>query len=119
MSRYRITNNYKGPRGIYSAAGRLVFIQPGETRAMEIANIEPVRRWLLMDAVCIDEMPDVPADLAAAFAKFDGDSDGKPGGSKAPAGDLKDLRAAYKEKMGKRPFSGWDADELQRRMDDA
>ncbi|HJR82561.1 MAG TPA: hypothetical protein VJ775_01415 [Sphingomicrobium sp.] len=49
---------------------------------------------------------------------FDHDGDGKPGGSKAPeqADDLAELRIAYKMKHGKRPFGGWDAAEVRRRM---
>lgn len=30
--------------------------------------------------------------------------------------DLSSLRAAYQSKFGKRPFMGWDADELTKRM---
>lgn len=30
--------------------------------------------------------------------------------------DMAELRAAYKEKMGKRPFPGWDADTLRDKM---
>lgn len=36
-----------------------------------------------------------------------------------PADDLSDLRAQYQEIIGKRPFHGWDAEELQRRIDEA
>jgi hypothetical protein len=54
---------------------------------------------------------------------LDHDGDGKPGGSKSAAEDAKDavkaLRVAYQEKFGKKPFSGWGAEELQRRMDAA
>lgn len=35
------------------------------------------------------------------------------------APDLTDLRRAYAEKLGKRPFNGWDAAELRRRIADA
>jgi hypothetical protein len=60
----------------------------------------------------------VARDYLAAKPKpsFDHDGDGKPGGSKAPEGDIAALRAAYTDKLGKRPFPGWDADELHRRM---
>ncbi len=121
MARYSITNNSKAPRGVYSAAGRLVFIQPGETRSLDVSNIEPVRRNPYLDAVCVDEMPDVPAELVAVVKAdpLDHDGDGRKGGSTSPVTEIKALRTAYFEKMGKRPFSGWDADELQRRMDDA
>lgn len=52
---------------------------------------------------------------------LDHDGDGRKGGSK-PVNDskqLKKLRAKYQEVVGKRPFSGWDAAELQRRIDEA
>lgn len=32
--------------------------------------------------------------------------------------DLKELRAQYKEVVGKNAFTGWDAAELQKRIDD-
>lgn len=53
-----------------------------------------------------------------AVDPFDQDGDGKPGGSKASeqSDELAELRIAYKLKHGKRPFNGWDADELRRRM---
>lgn len=34
-------------------------------------------------------------------------------------GDLSALRADYLAKLGKKPFPGWDADELRRRMVEA
>ena len=33
--------------------------------------------------------------------------------------ELTDLRSQYQEIIGKRPFHGWDAEELQRRIDEA
>jgi len=47
---------------------------------------------------------------------LDHDGDGKKGGSVAPADGLAELRAEYAEKVGKRPFAGWSAEELQRRI---
>lgn len=50
---------------------------------------------------------------------LDHDGDGKKGGAPKPvddAGILSALRAEYEAKLGKRPFMGWDAVELQRRM---
>ncbi len=47
---------------------------------------------------------------------LDHDGDGEKGGSIAPEGDLKALRAEYLDKMGKRPFPGWDEAELRKRM---
>lgn len=50
------------------------------------------------------------------------DANGKKGGSKAPLGDkaaLNKLRADYQEVVKKKPFAGWNAAELQRRIDEA
>lgn len=62
-----------------------------------------------------------PPDAVLAKARrsdpFDHDKNGAPGGSSKPADPATpELRAEYQEKMGKRPFSGWDAAELRRRM---
>lgn len=119
--RYTITNNSKAPRGVHNAAGRLVFIQPGESRTVEVAHIDGVRRLPLITVAVADPLPAPPADLVAAVTKFDHDGDGLPGGSKAAphTDDIKAIRAEYEAKMGKRSFPGWDADELKRRMGDA
>lgn len=65
-------------------------------------------------------LPPIPETLRnrAMAGKFDHDGDGKPGGSPKVdnTDEVRALRAEYTEKMGKRPFSGWDADELRRRM---
>lgn len=49
---------------------------------------------------------------------LDHDGDGRPGGSLKPeqTDDLPAIRAAYQAKFGKRPFMGWDRDELTKRM---
>lgn len=59
--------------------------------------------------------PDI--EISAADA-LDHDADGKKGGStKQPADkDLKALRAEYAEKIGKKPFGGWDADTLRAKI---
>lgn len=92
---------------------------PGDTITCSAPH---ARAWLATKKFRVGrplcELPPPPDDL---LAKFDHDGDGLPGGSIAPppSDDLKELRAAYTEKLGKRPFSGWDAAELQRRMDEA
>jgi len=55
---------------------------------------------------------------AWAAGPLDHDKDGKKGGSKspAPAEDLADLRAEYEKAHGKKPFNGWDADELKAKI---
>ncbi len=62
-----------------------------------------------------------PAVVRQAFAQFDPDRNGTPGGSKAPekTEELVAARAAYTEKLGKRPFPGWDIGELHRRIAEA
>lgn len=53
----------------------------------------------------------------ALLAQLDHDDDGNAGGSKAGTGeDIASLRAAYKEKLGKRAFPGWSADEIRARL---
>ncbi len=48
--------------------------------------------------------------------QLDHDHDGKAGGSVSAEGDLTALRAAYFEKLGKRPFNGWDAATLREKI---
>lgn len=69
----------------------------------------------------------VPSAAVLAKAKraanpLDHDGEGALNGSKAPEVDkdaLNKLRADYTEVLGKKPFPGWDAAELQRRIDKA
>lgn len=52
---------------------------------------------------------------------LDHDGNGKKGGSTSPDGDADEasrLRAEYQDLFKKRPFNGWDAQELQRRIDE-
>ena len=72
----------------------------------------------------IGTLPPPPADLAKKLMTnpLDHDGNGEPGGSKIPDGDkeaLNKLRAEYTELLGKKPFPGWDAAELQKRIDEA
>ena len=69
-------------------------------------------------------LPPLPPTLAKGAKRdpFDHDNDGAPGGSTKPEGDREEinaLRAEYKDTLGKRPFPGWDADELRRRIAEA
>lgn len=54
---------------------------------------------------------------------LDHDGDGRKGGSTSAAEDAKAevqrLRAEYRAKLNKKPFPGWDVDELRRRMAEA
>ena len=49
---------------------------------------------------------------------LDHDRDGRRGGSLAPEGDgdLPALRAEYHQVVGRRPFSGWDAQVLREKI---
>lgn len=62
-------------------------------------------------------------DMVAAEAgdPLDHDSDGRKGGSPKPeaSDNLTVLRAEYQEKVGKRPFHGWDEDTLTAKIAEA
>lgn len=51
---------------------------------------------------------------------LDHDGDGKKGGSKPveESDELAKLRADYQEVVGKRPYHGWSAEELQAKIDE-
>ena len=63
------------------------------------------------EAVAEEEAP-------APAPEFDHDGDGKPGGAVAPepTDNLKTLRDEYKALFGKKPFAGWDEEELTKRI---
>lgn len=48
---------------------------------------------------------DLPAEAAPEVAE-----------EPAPLDEMAELRAQYQDQLGKRPFMGWDADELRERM---
>lgn len=54
------------------------------------------------------------------ISRFDHDGDGAEGGSKAPeqSDELKEVRAEYTAKMGKRFFPGWTIEQLREKMAD-
>lgn len=58
-------------------------------------------------------------DVEVELLQLDHDGDGEAGGSTAPEPSeaLSELRRHYKEVVGKNPFPGWDAEELQRRIE--
>lgn len=59
------------------------------------------------------EPREVPSDVAKMLS---GHPEFEPCDDEAEKGELSELRAAYAEKMGKKPYHGWDADELVKRM---
>ncbi len=112
----RKTIEYIGTKSMVYQTRRLF---PGDM----ITCAGPAARALLATKKFRSHRPhaDIPPAPAELLARFDHDGDGFPGGSTAPAqtDDLKALRAAYFAKLGKRPFPGWGACELRRRMDEA
>lgn len=84
----------------------------------------PARGELTAD-VCPQHLPLYRAlgyfEIVEVVDPLDHDGDGKKGGSTAhePSDDLTKLRQEYQEAVGKRPFMGWDAAELQKRIDAA
>jgi hypothetical protein len=65
---YRITNNAKGPRGLWSR-GRLVWLQPGETKTFMPSDPERMLRNRDFAAEPTGEVPDPPAEIAEAATK--------------------------------------------------
>lgn len=111
MPSYR--NDAKGARTIRLHGGGYILVDPGQTVFVERHRVDRLTPGLA-ETDDPEGVGDPPADLVAKF-------DGKPGGSKAPAktDDLTELRRVYADKMGKRPFPGWNATVLKRRMGDA
>lgn len=75
-----------------------------------------------LDAEVMRQSPYVEISEGVAVKRdpLDHDGDGKKGGSKSADGEgdeLSRLRAEYLELVGKRAFHGWDAAELQQRID--
>lgn len=102
---HSITNNSQAPQGVHTVSG-MKFIRPGQTRDLELteAGLTLAQR---LSFLSIDGGP------------LDHDGDGKPGGSITadPTDDMAKLRAEYTDLFGKRPFNGWDAAELQAKID--
>lgn len=62
-------------------------------------------------------LPPPPPSLKAKPDPFDHDNDGSPGGStKQSEPGIAAVREEYTNKIGKRPFPGWDIAELRKRM---
>ena len=73
-----------------------------------------------------DAIPPIPAALKTRVMKanrdpLDHDDNGRKGGAPKPeqSEDLFDLRAQYERVVGRRPFMGWDAAELRKRIANA
>lgn len=109
---HKIINLTNSPFDLQAVGGKVVLPAFGDVTA----EFEPGYLDLLRAARTVDVKPAGNAD------PLDHDGDGKKGGSKSADGDkdeLARLRADYQEIVGKRPFNGWDTDELQRRIDEA
>lgn len=88
-------------------AGESIIINRGETG--ELPDHMAVEQ---IEGGCARAVEDLP--------QLDHDGNGEPGGSIAAEGDdVPELRKQYEDLLGKRPFPGWDADELKRRMAEA
>lgn len=113
MNTLRVVNKpLRYPRGYNNR-----MMQPGETFQAR----KPIDERLLLAtkrAVIARPEVDLPPPPAALLAQLDHDHNGKPGGSAAPdhTDEIKALREEYQEKLGKRPFLGWNAEELRRRI---
>lgn len=117
-----VKNNSPALQGVSTKAGTK-WIKPGATMTIEVEDTRPLERLPFLevtyseDGVPIGDLPPPPKSLLAkAGNPLDHDGDGKAGGSTSAVGDIKALRAEYHKKLGKRPFPGWDAEELKRRM---
>jgi hypothetical protein len=94
--------------------GRAVAYAPHgpRTRSVEVPSrdpkpVEPRQGYLTRDVV------------APEFERFDHNRDGRPGGSTKPAdasGEIAALRAEYTAATGKKPFPGWDAADLRKKI---
>lgn len=84
------------------------------------ASERDARLLIRMKRACeVRDAVKLPAPPAELLAKFDHDSDGRPGGSKKQPNDLTALRKQYFETLGKRPFNGWDAETLAKKIAEA
>jgi hypothetical protein len=102
---------------------RTRMIVPGETFQASPGDARlliAVKKAKNADRV-VGEIAPPPKAVAEKFKAFDPDGNGEPGGSTKPAPDpeLPTVRAEYFEKIGRRPFPGWDVAELRRRMAEA
>lgn len=99
------------------------------TRRLEAGDVFDARKGhakvlaALKRAVVTSEvLPPVPEPLKTrvmtARDPLDHDGDGRKGGAEKPepSDDLTALRAEYTEKVGRRPFMGWDADTLRAKI---
>lgn len=81
------------------------------------------RGWAIINESDFD--PEVherfDAPTVASRPQLDHDGDGKAGGSTKPpqTDDLAALRAEYQDVLGKRPFNGWDAGTLRKKIAEA
>ena len=111
----RIKNLTNSPYDIVDAEGKKVHLPArGEIETSVHAMHLPLYRSI--GYFQITETGEKPAD------PLDHDGDGEKGGSLSVDGDkdvMSKLRADYQEIVGKRAFPGWDAAELQKRIDAA
>lgn len=99
-----ITNTSRAPQGVYAVTG-LVFIEPGQSRYVDVAEdyAERVKALPFLDA----KWDSAPAPKAKAPA---------PAKAAAAPSDLSTLRKDYKDAFGKGPSPKWDADTLKAKI---
>lgn len=93
-------NPTQGARAIHFHTGNYQLVEAGATVEVDPARVKRLAPGLV---VAENKLPKVPKKLAEK-AKGDGGD------------DLKALRAEYKAKLGKNPFNGWSAAELQEKI---
>lgn len=101
-----VVGNWPAVKAAYEAAGAKVQVVAPGTPLRTPGKIDPPSQ----------------SQSGAPTDPLDHDGNGKKGGSKAPDGDkdeLAALRAEYAEKLGKKPFNGWDAAKLREKIAEA
>lgn len=97
-------NSAKGARYIHLVGGGRVLVEAGATATVDEGKI--VRLGPDIAKAKKGDLKDPPAGLVDQVQKAAPDNEDP----------RKALRAEYEQKLGKKPFSGWDADELKRRI---
>ncbi len=102
---HSVTNNSKAPQGVHTVSG-VVFVRPGMTRPVELSEtglaLASRLPFLTVEGGPVQDKPSEPVVPVAAVE---------------PVSDIAKLRAEYLDLFDKRPFNGWDAAELQAKID--
>lgn len=106
---HTVTNISRAPQGLHTTRG-VVFVHPGKSRDVEFTKEGLAFAARLTNLL---ELKDLGGD------PLDHDGDGHKGGSVSLEndGDLDKLREDYFKLFEKRAYHGWDAAELQAKID--